>query len=90
MAIHKSVVKRARQNLVRNARNRALRSNLRTAVKKFRTLIEAKDVNGAEAGLPALHSVIDRAVTKGILHKNSAARKKSRLTASLRKVQAAA
>ena len=89
MATHKSVEKRARQNRVRNARNRALRSNLRTAVKKFRTLIEAKDVNGAEAGLPALHSVIDRAVTKGILHKNSAARKKSRLTASLRKAKAA-
>ena len=89
MAIHKSVEKRARQNRVRNARNRALRSNLRTAVKKFRTLIETKDVDSAEAGLPALHSVIDRAVTKGILHKNTAARKKSRLTASLRKVQAA-
>lgn len=90
MAIHKSVVKRARQNLVRNARNRALRSNLRTAVKKFRTLIESKDITSAEAGLPTLYSVIDRAVTKGILHKNTAARKKSRLTASLRKVQAAA
>ncbi len=89
MAIHKSVEKRARQNRVRNARNRALRSNLRTVVKKFRTLIEAKDLEGAEAGLPALYSVIDRAVTKGILHRNTAARKKSRLTASLRKVQAA-
>ena len=90
MAIHKSALKRARQNLVRNARNRALRSNLRTAVKKFRNLVEAKDITGAEAGLPAIYSVIDRAVTKGIRTKKSAARTKARLTASLRKVQAAA
>ncbi len=89
MAIHKSALKRARQNIKRNARNRALRTALRNVIKGYRTLLQAKDFEAAQQSLPKLHSAIDRAVTKGILHKNTAARHKSRLTAALTRQQAA-
>ena len=89
MANHKSALKRARQNIKRNIRNRALRSVLRTAIKSHRTLLDAKDYSAAEAGLPLLYRAIDRSVSKGVLHKSTAARYKSRLTAALNKGKAA-
>ncbi len=89
MAIHKSALKRARQNEKRNERNRVIRSALRTAIKQFRALIAAQDFEAAEAGLPKLYKTIDKAVTKGIIHRNEGARKKSRLTTALSKVRAA-
>jgi small subunit ribosomal protein S20 len=89
MANHKSALKRARQNLKRNERNRALRSTLRTAIKKYRALLAAGDHEGAQAELPRLQKTIDKAVTKGILHKNTAARHKSRLVGALNKGVAA-
>lgn len=89
MANHKSARKRARQNEKRNLRNRAVRSTLRTAIKKFRALLASKDMEGAEAGLPGLHQTIDKAVTKGIIHKNQANRNKSRLTLALQQAKAA-
>ena len=89
MANHKSAEKRARQNLKRNERNRALRSAFRTAIKAFRGKLAAKDYEGASATLPALYKTIDQAVTKGIIHRNEAARKKSRLTRALNQTQAA-
>ena len=89
MAIHKSALKRARQNIKRNARNRAHRSTLRTAIKKHQALLDAKDFAAAEAGLPGLYRAIDRSVTKGVLHKRTAARYKSRLTEALNKGKAA-
>jgi small subunit ribosomal protein S20 len=89
MATHKSALKRARQNIKRNARNRALRSTLRTAIKKYQALLDANDYEAAQAGVPGLYRAIDRSVTKGILHKRTAARYKSRLTGALNKGQAA-
>ncbi|MCZ6559182.1 MAG: 30S ribosomal protein S20 [SAR324 cluster bacterium] len=89
MIIHKSALKRARQNLKRNARNRALRTALRTVIKNYRALLAAKDFEGAQANLPGVHKAIDRAVTKGVLNKFTAARYKSRLTVALNKGQAA-
>ena len=89
MAIHKSALKRARQTIKRNARNRALRTSLRNVIKKFRTQLAAGDMEGAQGSLPGLHKAIDTAVTKGILHKNTGARHKSRLTGALNKGQAA-
>lgn len=89
MATHKSAIKRAAQNERRNARNRALRSELRTAIKKFRTLAAGKDAKAAEAAYPAVQKTIDKMETKGILHKNTAARYKSRLAAALKKTKAA-
>jgi small subunit ribosomal protein S20 len=89
MIRHKSAVKRARQNLKRRARNRAATSALRTVLKSFQAKIESKDLAGAEKDLPLVHKAIDRAVTKGILHRNAAARRKSRSALAVRKTGAA-
>jgi small subunit ribosomal protein S20 len=80
MANHKSAIKRTRQNTKRNAINRSNRGRLRTQVKKLRTAIAGNDKNGSSEMLGATVSVIDKAVNKGIIHKNTAARYKSRLT----------
>lgn len=89
MAHHKSALKRIRQTIKRNARNRHQRSNLRTHLKKFRALIVAKDVKGAEDGYSSIQKELDKAVTKGLLHGNTAARYKSRLAAAVQKMKAA-
>jgi len=89
MIRHKSAVKRARQNVKRNARNRTERSSLRTVLKNFQAKLEAKDVAGAEKDLGQVHKALDKAVTKGIIHKNAAARRKSRTTIAVRKAGAA-
>ena len=90
MANHKSAVKRARQNEKRRIHNRTIRSNYRTEIKKFNTLIEAGNKEEAAAALPAVQKVIDKACSSGIIKKNNASRKKSRLTISLNKALAAA
>jgi len=89
MAYHKSATKRAAQNVRRNERNRALRSELRTAIKKFRTLVDGKDAKAVEAAYPTVQKTIDKMESKGILHKNTASRYKSRLAAALKKTKAA-
>ena len=80
MANHKSAVKRVRQNAKRNEINRSNRSKLRTSVKKLRTTVAAGDKDGSLELLYPTVSLIDKAVNKGIIHKNTAARYKSRLT----------
>ena len=78
MPNHKSAEKRVRQNEKRRDINRSNRSRLRTSVRKLReALAGGGDVN---ALLPETISTIDKAVQKGVLHKNAAARYKSRLT----------
>ena len=89
MANHKSAIKRARQNLVRNERNRALRTTLRTALKTYRAMLAAKDTKGADAAYVEVQKRIDKAHTKGVIHANAAARYKSRLAAQLKKLKAA-
>ena len=80
MANHKSAEKRIRQNAKRNEINRANRSKLRTQIKKLRTAVAGADkAQGTELLNPTV-SMIDKAVNKGIIHKNTAARYKSRLT----------
>ena len=80
MANHKSAEKRVRQNAKRNEINRSNRSKLRTSIKKLRSSVAASDKSGSlELLLPTV-SLIDKAVNKGIIHKNTAARYKSRLT----------
>ena len=74
-----SVKKRIRQNKVRNLRNRSLRSSLRTATKKVDTAIMNNTLEKAQSELKDAIPIIDTAVSKGIIHKNNAARKKSRL-----------
>ena len=82
---HPSAMKRARQNVKRNARNTALRSSLRTAVKKVLVAAEDDETTVAQTELTQAIRVLGKATTKGIVHKNYAARKISRLT---RKVNA--
>ena len=77
---HPSAIKRARQNVRRNERNVALRSALRTAVKKVLVAVERADVTAARDELPQAVRALGKATTKGIVHKNYAARKISRLT----------
>jgi small subunit ribosomal protein S20 len=81
MPNHKSAEKRVRQNEKRNAINKNNRSALRTQIKKLRAAIAAGDTNQSQELLMPTVSVIDKAVNKGVLHKNTAARYKSRLTA---------
>jgi small subunit ribosomal protein S20 len=71
----KSAQKRMRQTEKRRARNKSVRSRLRSSVKKYR----ASEGETKSRALPATYSEIDRAVKKGIIHRNAAARYKSRL-----------
>lgn len=80
MANHKSAAKKARRDVEARLRNRATRSALRTAVKKFLTVVSSGSKADAIALLPATLGCVDRAVRKGIVHKNAANRAKSRLT----------
>jgi small subunit ribosomal protein S20 len=80
MANHKSAEKRIRQNEKRKTINRANRSKLRTQIKKLRTALGSHDKAASGETLAPTISLIDKAVNKGIIHKNTAARHKSRLT----------
>ena len=71
---------------IRTARNRALRSRMRGAVKKARTAIETDPASdGTKDEVKAAMRTLDKMVTKGLIHKNQAARKKSRLVAARKK-----
>ena len=82
MANIKSAKKRIRQSLKCRDRNRVVRGGTRTSVKKARTLIDAGNASAAEAVQAALIA-LDRSVSKGVIHKNNAARRKSRLMRAL-------
>jgi small subunit ribosomal protein S20 len=77
----KSAEKRAAQDVARRAHNNTLRSKMRTAIKKARAAIATGQKDTAEAALKAATPVIDSMVNKGIVHRNTAARHKSRLNA---------
>ena len=89
MANIKSAQKRAKQTVVRNQRNTAQRSQLRTAVKKVLKALDANDVAGAEAAFATAQPLLDRFSSRGLIHKNKAARHKSRLTARIKALQVA-
>lgn len=84
MANTKQARKRAHQNTVRNAHNTALRSRVRTAVKSVRKAIAAGDKKAALEVFQQATGVIDSVADKRIVHKNTAARNKSRLAAALK------
>jgi len=84
-----SAKKRLRQNVKRRLRNRARRTRMRNAIRAFREAIETGDLERASQLLPAAISVIDRTAGKGVIHRNQAARRKSRLTRQLQAMQAA-
>lgn len=83
MPNHKSAEKRMRQNAKRRMINRNNRGSLRTGIKKLRAALAGGDAGGAQTLLPQTVSLIDKAVQKGVLHRNAAARYKSRLTTSV-------
>ncbi|HCX32997.1 MAG TPA: 30S ribosomal protein S20 [Rhodocyclaceae bacterium] len=80
--------KRARQALVRRAHNVSLRSTLRTAIKGVRKAIAAGDKAQAQAAFRDAQGVIDSIASKRIVHKNAAARSKSRLSAAIKALPA--
>ncbi len=80
MPNHKSAKKRVRQSERRRVINRGNRAELRTSIKKLRTALAGSDSRNVSAQLPVTVSEIDKAVQKGVLHRNAAARHKSRLT----------
>jgi small subunit ribosomal protein S20 len=82
---NKSALKANRQNIKRREHNRALRAKLRTGLKSIRKNLDAKDVAGAKKALTSLQSLVDKMATKGIIHKNTASRYKSRLAAKISK-----
>jgi len=83
MANIKSALKRIRQSERRRTRNAAVRSSVRTAVKAVRGALESGARDKARAALARTVQTLDKAVTKGVIHRNAAARKKSRLARQL-------
>lgn len=79
MANIKSAKKRILVNRTKAERNKAIRSGVKTAIKKVEAAVAAKDKDAAVAALLNASAVIDKAATKGVYHKNNAARKVSRL-----------
>jgi small subunit ribosomal protein S20 len=75
----KSAIKRNKQNEKRRIRNRVYRGEARTYVARARTAIAGKDAEAAKAATLEAISALDKAAQKGVLHKNNAARRKSRL-----------
>lgn len=84
MANTRSAIKNIRKNERRRAINKSRRGALRSQIKKLRSLVSAKNTEAAAKELVHTISVIDRSIRKGILHKNTAARTKSRLSRAVK------
>ncbi len=82
---NKSALKANRQNIERREANRQLRSKLRTGLKKLRAAVAGDNKDEAKAALTGTQSLVDRMASKGIIHHNTAARYKSRLSARVSK-----
>ena len=80
MANHKSALKRMRQNEHRRLRNRHVKSTMKSHIKSFLESVESGDNNTAKERLKDTICYIDKAATKGVIHKKNASRKISRLT----------
>ena len=87
MANTKSAKKRAEKSAAQRIKNRTMRSRMRTAVKKLRAAVASGDEKMAQELLPLTLKVVDYSAQTGIIHRNTAARTKSRLVAALRKAQ---
>lgn len=79
MANHKSALKRAKQNEVKRLRNKSFKTRIKKTVKEVRTAISANSQEQAQQNLIKAVSIIQKTTSKGIIHKNQAARKISRL-----------
>ncbi len=83
MANIKSAKKRIKVTQVKTMRNTMLKSSLKTTIKKFEVAISSKDATLAQENFKSVVKALDIAASKGIIHKNKAAKKKSRLAAKL-------
>jgi len=81
-----SAKKRQKQNIRQRLRNRMVKSKVKTSIKKYLDAIEAKNKEKAEASFKEFTSIMDNSVNKGIYHKNTVARKKSRMHHLLHKM----
>ena len=88
MAIHLSALKRAKQNEKRRLRNLHIKTTVKSSIKGVREAIEGKDVEGAQKALLKTIPLIQKAHSKGIFHKNTSARKISRLTLKVNALKA--
>lgn len=86
MAKSKTPAKRIRQAQKSKLRNMARRSAMKTAIKKFEAAVASKNVDLARERLVMATSIIDRNAARGIIHRNTAARKKSRMTRKLNNI----
>lgn len=86
MANTKSAVKRMRQSLLNRQRNRRVKSHIKKAEKNFFLLLEENDQDKAREAYFSAGRIIDKAVSKGVIHKNTGSRKKSRLSQKLNKL----
>ena len=86
MPNHKSAEKRVRQSEKRRVINRGHRSKVRTYIKKLHAALDSGKSEDVQNALPEVMSVIDKSVQKGVMHKNAAARYKSRLTSRANQV----
>jgi len=84
----KSALKANRQNVKRREHNRQMRTKLRSALKAIRASLDAKDLTAAKAALSQTVSIVDKMATKGIIHRNTAGRYKSRISSRLAKATA--
>lgn len=89
MSINRSAEKRERQNRKRRLRNRSTKSTMKTAIKKFNEAVASGDVENASATLATSLKLIDSTASKGVIHKNTANRKKSRLQLRFNKMEQA-
>ena len=85
MANIKSQIKRNRQNEERRQRNKAARSALKTRIKRFNETVESGDSDAAQQAFRDATRALDKAASKGVLHKNTASNKKSRLAKRLQR-----
>jgi len=85
MADHESALKQMRSSKKRQARNQLVLTALKTLVKKMNAALAAKNLAEAKTLLAKTTSAFDRAVTKGVVHRNTASRKISRLTSKVQK-----
>ena len=90
MASHASALKAHRQNIVRRERNRQMRTRLRSALRSIRAAVDAGNPADVKDALRDTISLVDKMASKGIIHRNTAGRYKSRLSARVTKKSAAA
>ncbi|MGC4375968.1 30S ribosomal protein S20 [Fictibacillus sp. Mic-4] len=88
MANIKSAIKRVKTNEKRRAHNASIKSAMRTAIKNFEVKVANNDVEGAKEAFVVATKKLDKAATKGLIHKNAASRHKSRLAKSLNGITA--